>query len=72
MFIIKAGIVTNPMDVVKTRLMILRQKKIPSNIQVIKSIYKEEGLSSFFRAWHIRCMGISIVSIAFFVSYEEF
>jgi hypothetical protein len=32
---------------------------------------KEEGIKGFFRAWHLRVLGISLTNIVYFTVYEK-
>ena len=65
-----AAMFTTPVDVIKTQLMTDRSELAPSMRQVCARVYKESGLTGFFRAWHVRSVNIGLCSIVFFASYE--
>ena len=35
------------------------------------SIYLNDGIAGFFKAWHIRTVSIGVISIFFFGAYEK-
>ena len=68
---IVAALATNPIDVVKTRLMISREKVGKGMGEVGRAVYREEGLRGFYRASGVRIVSISVVSMIFFAIYES-
>ena len=67
-----ASLLTTPVDVIKTKLMVNRESTSNTISETFRSILKEEGFKGFFRAWHIRAISIASVSIIFFSGYEHF
>lgn len=66
-----ASFFTNPIDVVKTRLMVNREAVEPSMLQMFLRIWKNEGLAGFFEACVVRMVSIGFASVLFFSLYEE-
>ena len=67
-----ASALTTPIDVIKTKIMVSRTGEVGTIKGTLDVILAEEGVRGLFRAWHIRCFSISIVSIFFFSGYEFF
>ena len=70
-----AAAVTTPLDVLKTRLMLGKDKAgIPYNsaLDVLYRIRNEEGMATLFRGIQPRVMWISIGGFVFFGAYETF
>ncbi|OAD52971.1 S-adenosylmethionine mitochondrial carrier protein [Eufriesea mexicana] len=69
-----AATVTNPLDVIKTRIMLSHRNESTSELKilyVLKDIYKNEGLHALFSGVCPRIMWITIGGFIFFGSYEE-
>ena len=64
-----AAVITNPMDVVKTRIMLSEGKEGAS--QVLRTIYKQEGLGGLFAGVVPRTVWVILGSIIFFGVYEQ-
>jgi hypothetical protein len=66
-----AGIVTTPLDVLKTRLMTQGTSGRYSNlINATITIAKEEGMSAFMSGWQPRLIWISLGGLVFFPALE--
>ena len=66
-----AAIVTHPMDVVKTKLMINREKEVMSYWQCVQRIYRADGFLGFYKGGLIRVANIAMLSVIFFSCYER-
>jgi len=70
-----AAAITTPIDVAKTRLMLLQvdanSTKKPGLMRAISDIYRTEGASGLFRGIGPRVMWISIGGSVFFGAYEQ-
>jgi hypothetical protein len=62
---------TNPIDVVKTRLMTDVNSYYKNTFDCFQKIAFEEGYSSFLKAIHIRTLSIASTGVLFFVIYES-
>ena len=65
-----SGFLTTPIDVIKTRLMTERGKKIMGTIECFNSILNNEGYKGFWKAWHYRTVSVSIGGVFLFGFYE--
>lgn len=70
MFFLGAAL-TNPIDVVKTRLMTQRDKYYASTFNCFKSIKREEGFKGFAKGIHIRTAALGFFGTVFFGMYEN-
>ena len=67
-----SGLVTTPLDVVKTRLMTFQQQSDRGRIiPEIKAIIKQEGISGLFKGAKVRMLYLSVGGSAFFGIYEH-
>ena len=64
-----AALATNPLDVVKTRIMLMSKKQ--SIRQTFKAVYQENGLKSLFAGALPRVTWIAIGGALFFGAYEQ-
>eukprot|EP00092_Neocalanus_flemingeri_P076870 GFUD01095387.1.p1 GENE.GFUD01095387.1~~GFUD01095387.1.p1 ORF type:complete len:265 (+),score=60.11 GFUD01095387.1:42-836(+) len=64
-----AAVITNPLDVVKTRIMLAEGEMGPR--QVLRNICQEEGLGSLFAGVVPRTVWIAVGGLIFFGVYEE-
>lgn len=67
----QAGIITNPIDVIKTRQMVSRAETGLSIWGTARELTKEEGIRGFFKAVHVRALYIGFGSTLFFIVYEQ-
>lgn len=65
-----ASLLTNPIDVLKTRMMINRDVSPMGLYRLTLDMLSDEGLTSFFKACHIRMLTISAATVLFFTMYE--
>jgi hypothetical protein len=65
-----ASLTTNPIDVVKTRMMVSREVHGSTMYRTTLDIMSDEGIQGFFKASHIRLLSVSIACILFFTIYE--
>lgn len=65
-----AGLITTPIDVIKTRLMIDRERSL-SIRESAKEIYRDEGIRGFARGAIVRTTALAIITSVLFVSYEK-
>ena len=65
-----AGFLTNPIDVVKTRLMTDRHRFL-SLRTCSAEIYADEGFKGFSRGIFVRTSSCSLITAVLFVSYER-
>lgn len=63
-----SGFATTPLDVVRTRLMLLESKGSVSS--VLNELWREGGFRSLFKGVSMRCLWISAGGAIFFTSYE--
>jgi solute carrier family 25 (mitochondrial S-adenosylmethionine transporter), member 26 len=64
-----SGFVTTPLDVVRTRLMLVEAEgSVP---RVLESLWKEGGMSTVFRGASMRSLWISAGGCVFFSAYES-
>jgi solute carrier family 25 (mitochondrial S-adenosylmethionine transporter), member 26 len=64
-----SGFLTTPLDVVRTRLMLLESKgSVPT---VLNELWREGGCRSLFKGVSMRCLWISAGGSIFFTSYES-
>ena len=61
---------TNPIDVVKTRLMTDRSDNRMTMKNTFKSTWHNEGVAGMMKGVQVRVIYISFASILFFSSYE--
>lgn len=66
-----AAALTNPIDVVKTRLMTQRDKYYANTFNCFTSIYREEGVKGFTKGIHIRTAALGFFGTIFFGMYEN-
>jgi len=70
-----AGVITTPLDVVKTRIMLEKvgdgQRKYNSTMQSMRTIFQEEGGSALFKGVGPRGGWITIGGFIFFGAYEK-
>jgi len=64
-----AAVMTTPMDVAKTRIMLADEKM--GACQILKIIYREEGMSGLFAGVLPRTIWVSVGGIIFFGVYEQ-
>lgn len=70
-----AAALTTPLDVIKTRLMLVKDKngvEYKGVFDVVKRISAEEGMLTFFNGIQPRVMWISIGGFVFFGAYETY
>jgi len=60
--------VTTPLDVLKTRLMLARERE--KVVVVVGRIWREEGSRAFFKGWGPRTVWISVGGAVFLGSYQ--
>ncbi|BDA42467.1 probable mitochondrial carrier protein PET8 [Coccomyxa sp. Obi] len=66
------GLVTTPLDVIKTRLMTQGvSRKYDGIFDCARKIAKQEGAATFFKGWEPRVLWISIGGCVFFTALEE-
>jgi solute carrier family 25 S-adenosylmethionine transporter 26 len=65
-----SGLLTNPIDVVKTRLMTDRQRSL-GIVACAKEIYHDEGIKGYSRGMLVRTLSCSLITAVLFVSYER-
>lgn len=65
-----AGFMTNPVDVIKTRMMTNRDEHGKSMSNTFKSLWNEAGVLGMLKGAQIRVLYISFASVLFFCSYE--
>ena len=63
-----AAAITNPIDVIKTQLMCDSNKNIQN---IVKYIYKQRGICSFFAGMLYRMLYLGASSTVFFYSFEK-
>lgn len=68
---IMSAILTNPLDVAKTRLQVLKNEKKLNVFGVLKELYKEEGIKSFSRGLQARIYHMFIFSLIMSTVYEN-
>jgi len=72
---VAAGIVasttTNPLDVAKTRLQVLRSEQSKNMFTVLRDLVREEGWKSLFRGVQARVWTSTIMSLLLSTSYES-
>lgn len=64
-----AAVLTTPLDVAKTRIMLAEEKK--GACQVLKIIYRKEGMSGLFAGVLPRTIWVAVGGIIFFGVYEQ-
>ena len=67
-----AAIITNPLDVVKTNLMVNKDKYFDSYWKCVKFLYREDGIGVFLRGFMFRFLNIGAMSMIFLGGYEKF
>ena len=65
-----AGLLTNPIDVVKTNLMTDSKGYFNNSLDCLRFLLKEDGLSSLLRGSFFRTLQMSIMSGLLFCGYE--
>lgn len=66
------GLVTTPLDVIKTRLMIQGQDRVYKGVvDCATKIAREEGTAALFRGWEPRVIWIGLGGCVFFTALEE-
>lgn len=70
-FLFIAAFLTNPIDVVKSRLMTQRDKYYSNTFNCFKSIYYDEGPRGFLKGAHVRVPSIGFTGVIFFAIYER-
>ena len=66
-----AALFTNPIDVIKTNLMINIDKKFNTYLDCMKFLYQEDGFKAFYRGAIYRTIHVSIMSVVVFSAYEN-
>ena len=66
-----ASFLTTPIDVVKTKMMVSRQKEMETIRFIAMKIYSIDGALGFFKGGAIRVANISFLSVIFFSVYEN-
>lgn len=65
-----ASLATNPIDVIKTRMMVNREACSATMYRTTLDLLSDEGLAGFFKGCHIRVASVSFASVLFFSIYE--
>jgi len=65
-----SGLVTTPIDVIKTKLMTNPEKYV-SPRQALQLVLQEEGIGALSKGWHVRFGYLSFGGIFFFGMYER-
>lgn len=65
-----ASLVTNPIDVIKTRMMVSRDHNSNSLYRTALEILSDDGIAGFFKASLVRMVSVSFACVMFFVMYE--
>lgn len=65
-----AALLTNPIDVVKTRLMTQSRSIYPSTVGAFRVIYRREGLRAFWTGWQLRLLYTTMGGMLFFGTFE--
>jgi solute carrier family 25 protein 44 len=65
-----SAVVTNPLDVIKTRLQTSTAKEKKSFFSLAKQLYRQEGLKGFLRGSTARMSAMSPTSVMMILSYE--
>lgn len=63
--------VTNPIDVVKTKMMVQRQTVYVSTLDCLSQVHHQEGLAGFLRGITVRVPMITATGVIFFSVYEK-
>ena len=66
-----ASILTHPIDVVKTNLMVSKSIVSPTYKAVFWNIYQKSGLMGFWKGFLMRTLQMSITSIVLLIGYEQ-
>jgi H2-forming N5,N10-methylenetetrahydromethanopterin dehydrogenase-like enzyme len=69
-----ATIVSNPLDVVSTRLMAAKKSELAvgkSTMETISQMWEREGLASFYKGFGPNVLRISTFNMALWTSYEQ-
>lgn len=66
-----AGILTTPLDVIKTRIMLAEQHHHISPVEAIKALYREGGMARLFAGGVPRMAWIAAGGFLFFGAYEK-
>ena len=66
-----SGLLTTPMDVLKTKRMTFQTEQHLSITGAISKILAEEGIKGLFRGASVRMMYLSVGGFAFFGMYEK-
>lgn len=61
---------TNPIDVIKTKMMVDRSEHGLGMWGTTKQVYRQDRLAGFFQGCQVRAVQISVGSIMFFGLYE--
>ncbi len=67
-----AGFLTTPIDVAKSKLMTQRDGYYKNLPDTIMKVFKEEGFTKLFSAFHIRVFNLAFGGVVFFGAYETF
>ena len=66
-----AALLTNPIDVVKTNLMVSKDQVFDTYLKCVYFLFQEEGIRAFFRGVLFRSVQVGLISILFFPIYEN-
>lgn len=66
-----AALCTNPIDVVKTNLMVDKTKYFKNYFHCMRFLYQENGMRAFTRGITYRTCHVGLMSIVFFSFYEH-
>ena len=67
---ILASYLTNPLDVIKTRLMIDTHETPKTMFNTSQDIYRQQGVAGFFKGSVVRMVYMASASIMFFCLFE--